>query len=208
MKVGLRLMISPEKLLNAYASGIFPMADSRHDPNAKWYTSSYRGIIPINKFRVSSNVQRIIRNQHYHIKFDTQFREVMEACADRNSTWISGELIDSYCQLHEMGHAHSVSVYNRKWELVGGQYGVSLGAAFFGESMFGWAKEASKVALYWCHQALRQGGFELWDTQFWTKHLARFGCIEIPAEEYEKRLQSALKKTAEFKAVDTQGKTW
>lgn len=201
-------MISPEKLLNAYASGIFPMADSRHDPDVKWYTSSHRGIIPINKFRVSSNVRRIIRNQHYHIRFDTQFREVMESCADRNSTWISGELIDSYCQLHEMGHAHSVSVYNRKWELVGGQYGVSLGAAFFGESMFGWAKEASKVALYWCHQALRQGGFELWDTQFWTEHLARFGCIEIPAGEYEKRLQSALKKTADFKAVDTQGKTW
>ena len=199
-------MISPEKLLNAYATGIFPMADSRHDPDAKWYTSSHRGVIPIEKFHVSSNVRRIVRNQHYHIKFNTAFREVMEACADRDSTWISDELINSYCNLHKMGHAHSVSVYNREWKLVGGQYGVSLGAAFFGESMFGRTPEASKVALYWCHQALLKGGFELWDTQFWTEHLARFGCIEISADEYDKRLKAALKKSAEFKPVDTQGK--
>lgn len=195
-------MISPETLLNAYASGIFPMADSRDDPDAKWYTSRRRGIIPLDNFRVSSNVQRIIRNQHYHIKFDYAFRDVMEACAARESTWISEEIIESYCNLHELGHAHSVSVYNQKWELVGGQYGVSLQAAFFGESMFEEAKEASKVALYWCHQALQQGGFELWDTQFWTEHLSQFGCIEIPAEEYEKRLKSALKKQASFQAVD------
>lgn len=199
-------MISPEKLLNAYATGIFPMADSRHDPDTKWYTSSHRGIIPLDKFHVSSNVRRIIRNQHYHIKFDTAFRQVMEACADRDSTWISDELIDSYCTLHESGHAHSVSVYDKEWELVGGQYGVSLGAAFFGESMFERTREASKVALFWCHQALLQGGFELWDTQFWTEHLARFGCIEISADEYDKRLKAALKKSAEFKPVDTRDK--
>jgi len=196
-------MISPKELLNAYANGIFPMADSRDDPEAKWYTSRRRGIIPLDEFRVSSNVRRIIRNNHYYIKFDYAFRQVMEACADRESTWISHEIVDSYCRLHELGYAHSVSVYNRQWELVGGQYGVSLKAAYFGESMFGWDKEASKVALYWCHQALKQGGFELWDTQFWTQHLSQFGCVEIPADEYEKRLQSALQKEAEFKAVDT-----
>lgn len=195
-------MISPQELLNAYANGIFPMADSRKDPEANWYTSRRRGIIPMNKFRVSSNVRRIIRNHHYHIKFDYNFRKVMQACASRESTWISDELIESYCRLHELGHAHSVSVYNQKWELVGGQYGVSLKAAFFGESMFGWQKEASKVALYWCHQALQQGGFELWDTQFWTEHLSQFGCVEISAEEYDKKLESALQKKAEFKAVD------
>ncbi|HLR31314.1 MAG TPA: leucyl/phenylalanyl-tRNA--protein transferase [Fodinibius sp.] len=196
-------MISADELLNAYASGIFPMADSRDAPEAKWYTSSHRGIIPIDRFHVSSNVRRIIRNRHYHITFDTHFRNVMEACADRNSTWISDELIDSYCNLHERGHAHSVGVYHGDGKLVGGQYGVSLGAAFFGESMFGRAKEASKVALYWCHRALREGGFELWDTQFWSEHLARFGCIEISADEYDKRLQAALKKSAAFKPVDT-----
>ncbi len=196
-------MIEPNELLNAYANGIFPMADSRDDEDAKWYTSSRRGIIPIDNFHVSSNVRRIIRNKHYHIKFDYNFRQVMEACADRNSTWISHEIIESYSRLHELGYAHSVSIYNKKWELVGGQYGVSLGAAFFGESLFGWAKEASKVALFWTHQALQKGGFELWDTQFWTEHLAQFGCIEIPAEEYEKRLRSALEKEADFEPVET-----
>lgn len=196
-------MISPEKLLSSYASGIFPMADARDDPQAKWYTARRRGIIPLDQFRVSSNVQRIIRNHHYHIRFDDTFRKVMEACADRNSTWISDEIVDSYCNLHELGYAHSVSVYNQQWELVGGQYGVSLGAAFFGESMFEWAKEASKVALYWTHQALLQGGFELWDTQFWSEHLARFGCIEISATEYRERLRKAIRKEAEFNAVCT-----
>ena len=191
-------MISPEELLNAYASGIFPMADSRHDPEAKWYTSRRRGIIPIDQFHISSNVQRIIRNNHYHVKVDYAFRRVMEACADRESTWISDEIIDSYCNLHALGNAHSVSVFNKDWELVGGQYGVSLGGAYFGESMFGRAKEASKVALYWCHQALQQGGFVLWDTQFWTEHLSQFGCIEIPAEEYDTKLRSALTKSAVF----------
>lgn len=196
-------MIAPQELLNAYANGIFPMADSRDDPEVKWYTSQRRGIIPLDQFQVSSNVQRIVRNRHYHIKFDYNFRQVMEACADRDSTWISHEIIDSYCQLHRLDHAHSVSVYNQEWELVGGQYGVSLGAAFFGESVFGWAKEASKVALYWTHQALQQGGFELWDTQFWSQHLAQFGCIEISAAEYEKKLKSALRKEATFKTVDS-----
>lgn len=196
-------MISPEKLLSGYASGIFPMADARDDPQAKWYTARRRGIIPLDQFRVSSNVQRIIRNDHYHIRFDEAFRKVMEACADRNSTWISDEIVDSYCNLHELGYAHSVSVYNQQWELVGGQYGVSLGAAFFGESMFEWAKEASKVALYWTHQALLQGGYELWDTQFWSEHLARFGCVEISATEYRERLRKAIRKEAEFKEVCT-----
>lgn len=196
-------MISPEDLLNGYANGIFPMADTRDDPEAKWYTSRRRGIIPLDNFKVSSNVRRIIRNQHYHIKFDYAFRKVMEACADRESTWISQEIIESYCKLHDLEYAHSVSVYDQDWELVGGQYGVTLGAAFFGESMFGTAKEASKVALYWTHQALDQGGFELWDTQFWSEHLAQFGCIEISAEEYQRRLQKAIKKEAKFEAVST-----
>lgn len=196
-------MISPRKLLNAYANGIFPMADSRDDRQAKWYTAGRRGIIPMDNFRVSSNVRRIIRNNHYHIKFDYNFRKVMEACADRDSTWISNEIVDSYCNLHDMGNAHSVSVYDHQWKLIGGQYGVSLGAAYFGESMFGRAKEASKVALYWTHQALQQGGFELWDTQFWNEHLSQFGCVEITADEYQKQLQSALKKEAEFGECET-----
>lgn len=175
------------------------MAGSRDDPEVNWYTSRRRGIIPLDRFRVSSNVRRMIRNNHYLVKIDSAFRGVMEACANRNITWISDELIESYCRLHELGHAHSVDVYNKKRELVGGQYGVSLGAAFFGESMFERDKEASKVALYYCHKTLVEGGFELWDTQFWSEHLAQFGCVEIPAQEYQRRLREALKKRAVFK---------
>lgn len=196
-------MISPEELLTGYANGIFPMADARHDSEATWYTARRRGIIPLDEFHVSSNVRRIVRNHHYHIKFDYAFREVMEACAERETTWISDEIINSYCRLHELGYAHSVSVYDQKWKLVGGQYGVTLKAAFFGESMFGWAKEAGKVALYWTHQALTQGGFELWDTQFWSEHLAQFGAVEISAEEYRERLKWALRKDAKFEVVQT-----
>jgi leucyl/phenylalanyl-tRNA--protein transferase len=196
-------MLSPKELLRGYANGIFPMADARDDDQAKWYTAQQRGIILLDKFRVSSNVRRIIRNNHYHIKFDYTFRRVMEACADRESTWISDEIIDSYCKLHEMGHAHSVSVFDQEWNLVGGQYGVSLKAAFFGESMFSRAKEAGKVALYWTHRALVQGGFELWDTQFWSEHLAQFGGVEISPEAYRQKLASALKKEATFEAVDS-----
>lgn len=191
-------MIPSDELLNGYANGIFPMADSRHDPDVKWYTARKRGIIPLDRFRVSSNVRRIVRNNHYRVEVDHAFREVMEACADRSSTWISEEIIDSYCNLHELGHGHSIDVFDWEGKLVGGQYGVALGAAYFGESMFEGAKEASKVALYWCHQALVQGGFELWDTQFWSKHLAQFGCMEIPAREYRKRLNHALEKEATF----------
>lgn len=178
------------------------MADARDDPRAKWYTSQRRGIIPLENFKVSSNVRRIIRNEHYKVKFNHDFRAVMEACAERESTWISEELIDSYCNLHEIGYAHSVSVYDQKWKLAGGQYGVSLGAAFFGESMFGWKKEASKVALYWTHKALMKGGFTLWDTQFWSNHLAQFGCVEISAEAYRDMLMEALKKEADFRPVE------
>lgn len=194
-------MISPEELLSGYANGIFPMADSRDDPETTWYTSRKRGIIPLDNFHVSSNVRRIIRNNHYNVKYDSAFSKVMEACADRDSTWISDEIVESYCRLHELGYAHSVEVFDEKWELVGGQYGVSLGAAFFGESMFETAKEASKVALYFCHKALVEGGFELWDTQFWSEHLAQFGCIEISADEYRRLLKKAIKKEAEFKKV-------
>lgn len=194
-------MISPEKLLHAYASGVFPMADHRHDKHYKWYSAAQRGIIPINQFHVSHNVQRIVRNHYYHIKFDTDFRKVIEACADRETTWISDEIIGSYCNLYELGHAHSVSVYDKDWMLVGGQYGVSLKAAYFGESMFERAKEASKVALFWTHQALKHGGFCLWDTQFWNQHLAQFGCIEISSEKYKGKLTEALAKDATFREV-------
>jgi len=197
-------MIEPNVLLSAYARGVFPMADYRDAPDVKWYTSRRRGIIPIDNFRVSSNVRRLIRNHRYDIAFDSSFREVIEGCANRESSWISNEIIESYVRLHRLGYAHSVDIFNWEGELVGGQYGVSLGAAFFGESMFEQAKEASKIALYYCHKALVQGGYELWDTQFWSEHLAQFGCIEISAAEYQERLQQAIQKEATFESVDTE----
>ncbi len=191
-------IISPEILLQAYSQGIFPMADSKEDKSVDWYSASQRGIIPIEGFHASKNLRRLIRQHHFEVKVNSQFRAVVKACADRNSTWINDLIINSYDVLHQAGHAHSVEIY-KDGELAGGLYGVSLQGAFFGESMFQRKKEMDKVALYYCHQILKSNGFVLWDTQFYTDHLAQFGCIEIDAEEYEERLDRALKVSASFK---------
>ena len=191
-------IIPPEILLNGYRQGIFPMSETRDDDSVGWYSARKRGIIPIESFRVSSNVERIIRQGRFECRVDTRFRDVMIACADRNTTWISDLIIDSFEMLHLGGHAHSVEMYNGDGELAGGLYGVSLGAAFFGESMFKNEKEADKVALWYCHRILQNNGFELWDTQFYTDHLSRFGCIEISSDEYTARLNKALQKKARF----------
>lgn len=199
MKSGSKKIIPPEILLNGYSRGIFPMSDSRDDDRVDWYSARQRGIIPMDKFRVSSNVRRIIRQERFECRVNTCFREVMNGCADRNSTWISDLIVDSFEMLHLAGHAHSVEMFNNEGELAGGLYGVSLGAAFFGESMFKYDKEADKVALWHCHRILEQNGFELWDTQFYTDHLAQFGCIEISAADYDRKLRHALKKEAVFR---------
>jgi leucyl/phenylalanyl-tRNA--protein transferase len=191
-------IIPPENLLAAYAQGIFPMADSRDAENVEWYSASKRGVIPLDNFHVSKNVERIIRQGRYEVKVDTRFREVVKACADRDSTWINDLIINSYDVLNQAGHAHSVEIYLDD-ELVGGLYGVSLQAAFFGESMFKQEAEADKVALWYCHKVLKENGFTLWDTQFYTEHLSQFGCVEIEAEEYEQRLDEAMKRSCEFK---------
>lgn len=191
-------IIPPEILLNGYRQGIFPMSEDRDDESVGWYSARLRGIIPMEKFKVSKNVQRIIRQKRFHCRVNSRFREVMEECADRNSTWISDLIINSFEVLHLAGHAHSVEVYDENECLAGGLYGVTLGAAFFGESMFKNQKEADKVALWHCHQILQKNGFELWDTQFYTDHLAQFGCIEISSESYSIKLKHALKKSAVF----------
>ncbi len=174
------------------------MSDSRDDSSVNWYSARQRGIIPINEFKVSSNVQRIIRQGRFSCRINTQFRDVMKACANRKSKWISDVIINSFDVLHMAGHEHSVEMYDSENKLAGGLYGVSLGAAFFGESMFKRRKEADKVALWHCHRILEKKGFELWDTQFYTNHLAQFGCIEISSEEYGNRLEKALQKSADF----------
>jgi len=192
-------IIPPEILLNGYRQGIFPMSESREDKSVGWYSARRRGIIPMDRFRISKNVRRIIRQERFECRVNTCFRTVMEACADRDSTWISELIINSFEVLHLAGHAHSVEMFDEKGQLSAGLYGVSLGAAFFGESMFKHAKEADKVALWHCHQILQQNGFELWDTQFYSDHLSQFGCIEISSEEYEERLELALQKEADFR---------
>lgn len=191
-------IIPPEILLNGYRQGIFPMSESREDKSVGWYSARRRGIIPMDRFRVSKNVRRIIRQERFECRVNTCFRTVMEACADRDSTWISELIINSFEVLHLAGHAHSVEMFDKKGQLSAGLYGVSLGAAFFGESMFKHANEADKVALWHCHQILQQNGFELWDTQFYSDHLSQFGCIEISSEEYKERLELALLKEAYF----------
>jgi len=191
-------IIPPEVLLEAYAQGIFPMADSREDKGVNWYSANMRGVIPLEDFKVSSNVERIIRSERFSVKINTQFREVVTSCANRETTWINDLIINSYHVLNQAGNAHSVEVYNSENELVGGLYGVSLQAAFFGESMFKKDREADKVALYYCHKILKENGFRLWDTQFYTEHLSQFGCKEILADEYQELLKYAMKGKAKF----------
>lgn len=191
-------VISPDALLKAYSQGIFPMAESKDAKDVDWYTARQRGIIPMDNFHMSSNVMRLIRRGDFTVKVDGDFRKVMESCADRETTWINPLIIDSYEMLNKMGYAHSVEIYT-DGKLSGGLYGVALGGAFFGESMFHYEPETDKIALYYCHQILDQNGFELWDTQFYTEHLGRFGCVEIEAGEYEQRLARALKKSCSFR---------
>lgn len=191
-------IIPSELLLRGYRQGIFPMASSRFSKEVEWYTAPERGIIPIGGFHVSKNLARLIRQGKYKVKVNTRFREVVKGCADRPVTWINDLIINSYDILHQMGFAHSVEIY-KNGKLAGGLYGVHVGAAFFGESMFHYEPDADKAALYYCHQILQENKFLLWDTQFYTEHLGRFGCIEIDGHEYEKRLQKALKKEREFK---------
>lgn len=190
-------LIDPQTLLEAYAQGVFPMAESRHASDVDWFTAIKRGIIPLNGFKISNNVRQRMNRERYKVRVNTQFRLVMEKCAAREETWINGTIVDSYVKLNETGFAHSLEIYSGG-ELTGGLYGVQLGAAFFGESMFRTSPDHDKIALFHCHERLVAGGFQLWDTQMWTPHLAQFGCIEISQEDYLVKLSEATQKTAKF----------
>lgn len=190
-------IIPPQLLLEAYSSGIFPMSDHRKDEEFQWYSASRRGIIPMDQFHVSKNVRRLIRQQRFQATYNQDFRQVITGCAERESTWISDLIIDSYCYLHELGYAHSVEIWDGK-KLVGGLYGVSLGGAYFGESMFKREPEADKVAMYYCHKRMAERDFVLWDTQFYSEHLSQFGCIEITDKQYNNKLKEALSRSVYF----------
>jgi len=191
-------MIPVDALLNAYASGWFPMAVAPGD--LRWYSPDPRGIIPLDTFHVPSRLARTLRRQTFEIRVDTRFREVIEACAartDEEGNWIDGEILESYCALHAKGFAHSVEAW-QDGRLVGGLYGVALGGAFFGESMFHSVTDASKAALVALVERLRTRGFVLLDTQWVTGHLLQFGAVEITRRRYLRRLDEALGVDATF----------
>lgn len=188
-------LLTPALLLRAYADGIFPMAESREDSALYWVSPERRGVIPLDGFHVPRRLARVVKSDRFRVTCDHAFGDVMRGCAaprpGQPQSWINAEIVRLYCALHASGHAHSVECW-RGGRLVGGLYGVHLGGAFFGESMFSFETDASKVALVYLVALLKQCGFRLLDTQFLTAHLARFGAVEIPRAAYLDKLRLAL----------------
>jgi len=188
------IALTPELLLGAYAAGVFPMAEGRHAEGIGWYDPDRRGILPLDALRVPARLRRTVRARIYDVTFNRDFAAVIRGCADaRAETWINDDIIALYTETHRRGFAHSAEVRDRKTgALVGGLYGIALGGAFFGESMFSRARDASKVGFVHLAARLRARGFTLWDAQFVNEHLLQFGCIEIARAEYQQRLRAAL----------------
>jgi leucyl/phenylalanyl-tRNA--protein transferase len=187
--------ITPQVLLKAYACGIFPMAESAEDNALYWIEPERRGILPLDRVHIPRSLARTIRRGGFEVKVDNDFEAVIDGCAaprsGRRSTWINGRIRGLYRELFALGHCHTVEVW-QDGELIGGLYGVHLGRAFFGESMFSKARDASKIALVYLVARLKYGGFTLLDTQFVTGHLARFGAIEVSRDEFQRLLEGAL----------------
>ena len=191
--------LDPETLIEAYCNGVFPMADA--DGKVRWYTADPRGIIPLDQFHIPKNLAQFLRSpkNDFEVRFNCNFERIMRACMEQRTgrTWINDPMIAAYRRLHDLKLAHSVEVW-RHGELAGGLYGVSIRGAFFGESMFHYTRDASKIALVHLVNRLRERGYVLLDSQASTPHLRRFGCIEISAEDYATRLRSALEKDCSF----------
>ncbi|UTW57309.1 leucyl/phenylalanyl-tRNA--protein transferase [Kordiimonas sp. SCSIO 12603] len=187
--------ITPNLLLQAYANGIFPMSEDREDKELFWVDPDFRGIIPLDQFHIPRSLKKAIKKEPFRVTTDEAFRDVVKACSmparGRETTWISERIEAMYADLHQRGFAHSVECWEGE-ELVGGLYGVSLGAAFFGESMFSTRTNASKIALAYLVARLKNAGFALLDSQFITDHLKQFGAVEIPRETYHQFLTEAL----------------
>lgn len=187
--------IPPDLLLRAYSTGVFPMAESADDPEVFWVQPELRGIIPLDAFHIPKSLAKLVRQRRFEIRFDYGFEAVIEACGEsrevRPTTWINEPIKEAYGELFRRGHVHTVEAWQED-RLVGGLYGVSLGRAFFGESMFSRETDASKVCLVYLVDRLKARGFELLDTQFTTEHLKRFGAIDVPRKRYEKLLAAAM----------------
>lgn len=200
--------LDPELLIRAYSAGLFPMAENRDSPDVFWVEPKRRGIFPLDTFRPSRSLAKELKRDRFDVTADTDFRAVMRACAEsapgREDSWINGQILDAYAALHDQGFAHSVEC-RQGGALVGGLYGVSIGGAFFGESMFSRISDASKVALAHLIARLNVGGYTLLDTQFLTPHLASLGAVEIDRKAYMTRLASALGVTGDFGALDALG---
>jgi leucyl/phenylalanyl-tRNA--protein transferase len=188
--------IRPAVLIAAYRGGIFPMAMDNAG-EIGWFSPDPRGVLPLNEFHIPHGLKRSLKLNPFEVRLNTAFSEVMRGCADRKTTWISPEIVTSYEKLHELGYAHSVETW-REGKLCGGLYGIAIGGAFFGESMFSRETDASKVALVALVERLRERKFQLLDTQWSTEHLSRFGCREIPRHEYLHQLNRALLVSTSF----------
>ena len=200
-------ILTPDVLLRAYSIGLFPMAERRDSPTLYWIDPEKRGILPLDTFHVPRRLRRKVRQGRFEVRCDTAFTEVVRACAapgpGRPETWINDEIVELYADLHEMGRAHSIESWD-DGSLVGGLYGVTLGAVFFGESMFHDTQDASKIALVHLVARLKKGGFRLLDTQFVTRHLSQFGAVELHRAGYRHLLTEALDATAVFhRSVDS-----
>jgi leucyl/phenylalanyl-tRNA--protein transferase len=195
------LEITPQVLLKAYACGIFPMAESAEDPQLYWIEPQARGVLPLERVEIPRRLQRTIRQKPYDVCIDSDFEGVITGCAasrpGRHSTWINNRIRSLYRELHRLGYCHTVEVWDTG-RLVGGLYGVALGGAFFGESMFSEVRDASKIALIYLCARLIRGGFVMLDTQFVTDHLRQFGTIEVEKSEFHRQLEHALKVEADF----------
>lgn len=189
--------LTPDLLLQAYSAGVFPMSENRDDPEIFWVDPKFRGIFPLNSFHISRSLAKRLRSSPFRITLNAAFSDVVTGCANREETWINDTIFDLYLALHARGNAHSIEVWDNN-TLVGGVYGVSVGAAFFGESMFSTRRDASKMALAYLVDHLNRCGFRLFDTQFITDHLATLGAIEIPRATYHLHLQEALNHRANF----------
>ncbi|MEL6265475.1 MAG: leucyl/phenylalanyl-tRNA--protein transferase [Pseudomonadota bacterium] len=192
--------LTPDLLLQAYAVGVFPMADSADAEEVFWVEPRRRGILPLHRLHISRSLKKRLKRDDYQVRVDTGFAAVVAACADREETWINRQIADLYSALHAMGNAHSVEVWEGD-ELVGGLYGVSLGSAFFGESMFSRRTDASKIALVHLVARLTAGGYRLLDTQFTTEHLVSLGAVTVTRPIYRALLADALSRDGSFDAL-------